>query len=1251
MMGRVSILATLIDPLRRAREALQGAGDVKAAMRERLDDYERVVNQFESKLGSISDRRIEPEVTKLLVHFDEITALIRKYTASPGDSLLVRLRKKTDRARLHKELAEELERIDKDMQRQLATIQVLGMMELSNPLPTFSLDVGNAAGHDGGFTWHNLNWWMLLLLVVLVPIALSVCWKHGGGGSSTRPPVPDMAAAPAADTAAAPTVSLALPASYVERNSLISEVVGNLTAANAPRSPYVLQGSGGAGKTVLATAVVRNEEVRKRFGRGIFWLDVGRHGNLKLPALVQRLAREMDVVSENMDGLDDCVRDIAFAVARDNSVPRLLVLDDVWHEEVMDALRPTGLQILVTTRLASVGRGMLVGDMEEGEARELLSKKSGAVALPVPEANQVARDCGCHPLTLVIAGSLRCVREAPDSALAWRELHSEIERIKRSSRGLEMATDSDEEPSQSSLFPVLSLSFERLKVQEQDSFLSLAVLARGVPAPVAMLANLWDKDEKGAKKEASAFVGRSLLIEEQEAFIVHDMLLDFIDVMCQHESSVVQLAVMRQTHYLSRLPVVWRYCRKGESLEGMYSLISLWRPVMKLSGNEKLDVETYEASLRELGEEHEPIDVANACMIIGDVFLLQDQYSEAEPLYQRAEEIYENLQGHDYPPVVTSLSNRASLRHRQGEYAEAERLHEQPQTVREEVPDMGGPDVDVSLSNVATLLHQQGWEEDGLQREAATSDQVVSGPEHPGVALDLNNRAETLITQGKYAAAEPLLERSQALQEKVLGPDHPEVAVSLNRLAELLSAQGNYEEAEPLYKRSMAVDEKVYGPYHPKVAADFQSWAVLLHRQGKYAEAGPYYLRAIDIVEKTLGVDHPNLAQMLNSRAALLDRQGMYDEAGPLYERSQAIREKALGPEHPDVARSLNKRAWLLCRQGKHEQAEPLNERAISIWEGALESEQPRVAPGLEMRAWVLRAQGKHAEAETLSELSQAMHQKALGPEHSDVALSLSNRADELYRQGKDTEAQPLFERAIKIWEKAHRHDHPLVANVLHNRAGLLSAQGKYAKAHALLERALAIREGALGVDHPDTITSLGALADLYAKQGLLEKATPVLEEVVSARERAQGRDHPDVASALSMWAVVLSDQGKNAEALALFEKALAIREGALGVDHPDTITSLGALADLYTKQGLLDKASRLLEEVVNARERIQGSDHPDVASALNERAVLMYQQGEFTEVILLLERALPIRMETLGENHPETLDTQKWLELLRNQV
>ena len=54
-----------------------------------------------------------------------------------------------------------------------------------------------------------------------------------------------------------------------------------------------------------------------------------------------------------------------------------------------------------------------------------------------------------------------------------------------------------------------------------------------------------------------------------------------------------------------------------------------------------------------------------------------------------------------------------------------------------------------------------------------------------------------------------LLKRSLAILEKALGPDHPDVAVSLNNLGELYRAQGRYAQAEPLYKRSLAIWEKV----------------------------------------------------------------------------------------------------------------------------------------------------------------------------------------------------------------------------------------------------------------------------------------------------------------------------------------------------------------------------------------------------------------------------------------------------------
>jgi tetratricopeptide (TPR) repeat protein len=48
-------------------------------------------------------------------------------------------------------------------------------------------------------------------------------------------------------------------------------------------------------------------------------------------------------------------------------------------------------------------------------------------------------------------------------------------------------------------------------------------------------------------------------------------------------------------------------------------------------------------------------------------------------------------------------------------------------------------------------------------------------------------------------------------KEAALGPDHPNVAIRLNNLAALYQAQGKYAEAEPLYQRSLAIVEKALG--------------------------------------------------------------------------------------------------------------------------------------------------------------------------------------------------------------------------------------------------------------------------------------------------------------------------------------------------------------------------------------------------------------------------------------------------------
>ena len=73
-------------------------------------------------------------------------------------------------------------------------------------------------------------------------------------------------------------------------------------------------------------------------------------------------------------------------------------------------------------------------------------------------------------------------------------------------------------------------------------------------------------------------------------------------------------------------------------------------------------------------------------------------------------------------------------------------------------------------------------------------------------------------------------------KEAALGPDHPNVAIRLNNLAALYQAQGKYAEAEPLYQRSLAIVEKALGPGHPNMALGLENYAVLLRETGRFTD-------------------------------------------------------------------------------------------------------------------------------------------------------------------------------------------------------------------------------------------------------------------------------------------------------------------------------------------------------------------------------------------------------------------------------
>jgi tetratricopeptide (TPR) repeat protein len=364
---------------------------------------------------------------------------------------------------------------------------------------------------------------------------------------------------------------------------------------------------------------------------------------------------------------------------------------------------------------------------------------------------------------------------------------------------------------------------------------------------------------------------------------------------------------------------------------------------------------------------------------------------------------------------------------------------------------------------------------------AKQADEAATG----GPTGQIFDRLATLLfAKARYTEAEPLFRRALAIDEASFGPDHPNVALHLNNLASLLRATNHLGEAEPLYRRALAIDEASYGLHHSNVAACLNNLAGLLEATNRLGEAEPLYRRALAIAEASYGPRHSNVATCLNNLAGLLCATNRFGEAEPLYRRALAIDEASYGPNHPEAATDLNNLASLLHDTNRLGEAEPLMRRALAIDEASYGPDHPNVAIRLNNLAELLRATNRLGEAEPLYRRALAIDEASYGPDHPNVAIRLNNLALLLKATNRLGEAEPLFRRALAIDEASYGPDHPEVAACLNNLAELLGTTNRLGEAEPLYRRALRIFKASYGPDHPRTVLVRKNLASLEASRG-----------------------------------------------------------------------------------------------------------------------------------------------------------------------
>ncbi len=282
---------------------------------------------------------------------------------------------------------------------------------------------------------------------------------------------------------------------------------------------------------MLATAVVRDREIRGAFPDGIYWVTLGQQPSLLglQIALAQQVAGEAVMIESIPDGTGKLQ-----ALLEKKSC--LLVLDDVWdasHAEAFAAVGPTG-RLLVTTRdqqvLTALGAETHELDVLEPLAALSLLADWADQTPPLPaEASRVARECGYLPLALALAGAL--VREGS----AWTVVLAALE------QGNRQFLDHPHR----SVFKSMSASIQALPANEAARYKELAIFPEDVAVPESVIARLWSRaglDELATTKLLLAFAARGLLrcagAAGSRMVTYHDLQRDFLRLVSEDLSGL-----------------------------------------------------------------------------------------------------------------------------------------------------------------------------------------------------------------------------------------------------------------------------------------------------------------------------------------------------------------------------------------------------------------------------------------------------------------------------------------------------------------------------------------------------------------------------------------------------------------------------------------------------------------------------------------------------------------------------------------
>lgn len=270
-----------------------------------------------------------------------------------------------------------------------------------------------------------------------------------------------------------------------------------------------------------------------------------------------------------------------------------------------------------------------------------------------------------------------------------------------------------------------------------------------------------------------------------------------------------------------------------------------------------------------------------------------------------------------------------------------------------------------------------------------------------------NKKAEILISQGKLAEAETLL---NAQQKKNLSDFQR--AITLTNVGSLNMNKGRFDLALENLLTATELFQKSGKQNSREGAQSLATLAIIYNSTGKYNQAEDNGLMALQIRQQLFGEKSEEAAASLND-LGLVYTSTDPDKALEYYDQALPIYESLHGKNHPKIAIANTNSGFIYKQMELYGDAVNNFEAALAIWKSIYPNGHPNEAFVLSNLGQTYDKMGNSKAALEYLEKALAVYQKSYGTKHPDISSTLNQIGILKWKENKFDEAILSFQQAL----------------------------------------------------------------------------------------------------------------------------------------------------------------------------------------------------------------------------------------------